>query len=234
MWDYLPEKREAVLKWESYFAEILSTEGPAESVLPWPAEQLVRLHAAMRGVGWRASRQASHEQDWIGRAVAEALGYRRAGDWESRVWPRVKELARRGVIARSLVKDKKHRDVPVFSFSVDVARALGIELSGLPKFTQSRGSIEPGIQVFPPGSLAREMAGQKWRAAPQAQSHSDWIGVPIAAALKIPKGEGWKRRCVRIAYALARDGVLANATMLDQVGRVIPAYTLAVAHEVGV
>lgn len=223
MWDYMREMREGMEIWERRLDQILSVNDATASTAPWPDDALTRLHRLMQGRAWRGSPQSRHHADWIGHVIAEAFNIRRTGDWRKRVWLKARELRRHGVIERSLAKDEKHREVPVFRFADGKAAVLGLSSTALPSGRgRQRVSLGPAPSSDVLADLQRLMGEQPWRSAPQAQRHADWVGAPIATAFGVAKAAGWQKRCVRIAFALNMDGVLSPAPMTDQVGRMIP------------
>lgn len=234
MWDYMREMREGMLQWERKLDEILAVQDDEPCPAKWTAETLAALNAAMGGRAWRASAQSRHHADWVGNPVAEALGFRRVGDWRERAWLQAREMGRTGVLTRIMVRDEKHREVPAMTFSAAKAEELGLATI-LPIQRAGPRKSSLGAQLSPEilRALREGLGGRSWRASPQAQRHPDWVGQPIAIAFNVPKVTGWQTRCVRIAFTLVSDGVLVPTTMVDQVGRTIPALVMCQGHRAG-
>jgi hypothetical protein len=230
-WDYMPEKREAMRVWSQFLDQILTSgAAPAYEQLP-SKEVLASLRSAMNCRPWRGSPQARHQPDWIGYPVAKALQINQVGDWKAAAWKQSLRLVQLGVLERSIVRDHKSRQVPVFSFSGAGAEVHGLAIEGNAPAASERMILHRSVMPAPsPEILLRLrgiMAERPWRAAPQARRQKDWIGNAIAEAFEYDRKGEWRPAAARLALELERHGLLVRGEGADQTERLVPVFTLS-------
>ena len=219
-WDYLPEKRQAMVTWETHLDKILTRPFVAE---PWPAPDVLEsLENAMSSQCWRGTPQAHHHPDWIGYPVAQAFAVSQVGEWRSETWLLVRRLARCGALSRRMVKDHKHREVPVFVFSGRESDDSSTGALAKPVRLQSQASLDVEVSATLLSNLQRTLGDRRWRSAPQARRQPDWVGFPIADALALPRTGDWKTKVSRISFSLSEQGILVRETVRNEVGFDVP------------